>query len=117
MCNLYSITTTKPRSSKAAPPLQRTVRRGFKARATLPLIAAAFAAHRKIGTYAATHDVTHARFAVVSGCVFASKSETMLRAENPPRGRDSLDFVVESEKRLQLNGISVRVEKAELKKC
>jgi hypothetical protein len=41
----------------------------------------------------------------------------MLRAENPPRGRECLNFVVESEKRLQLNGISVRVEKAELNKC
>jgi hypothetical protein len=64
-----------------------------------------------------TYDVTHTHFAVVSGSVFASKSETMLRAENPPRGRECLNFVVESEKRLQLNGISMRVEKAELNRC
>jgi hypothetical protein len=73
----------------------------------VPAIAAVFAARWKIGTHAtAPASVTYAHFAVVSGSVFESKSETMLRAKNPPLRPRMSGFVVENEKRLQLNRIS-----------
>ena len=87
-------TCTATKCGKAAPPLQRNVRRGSKARATLPYSQQLLPRAGNWNSCGHTYDVTHTHLAVVSGSIFASKSETMLRAENPPCGRECLDLLL-----------------------